>query len=892
MTAAATCRKCGATLSRRAGTPICPACVLGAAEIALDAFDEPEAANPALSSALPRQFGDYELLAEIGHGGMGLVFKARQRKLDRIVALKVLLTGRFSDEHARRRFRLEAETAGRLQHPNIVAIHDIGEEEGHPYLTMEYVEGANLAELCADGPLPAKTAARYLRDIARAIHAAHVAGILHRDLKPSNVLIGADDRPRVTDFGLARRAGAVEGALTLTGQMLGSPHYVAPEQAAGKQALISAATDIYGLGAVLYHLITGHAPFEAATTAEAVRLVLDTEPRSPRAWNPAVPRDLVTICLKCLRKEPAQRYASAEEVADECARFLADQPIRARPVSAAETVWRWCRRRPGTTALAGTAAVLLLALAIGGPLAAVRLARATARAETEAATSQAVSEFLQEDLLAQASPTNQPDRDLKLRSVLDRAAKKIDGRFPRQPLVEARIRHTLGSTYSALGEYAAAHPHAVRALELTRAQFGDGSAEALIAATSLAELTLKQGKSADVEKQLRPNLEALRRVLGPEHLETLRASTLLGRACTFQGKLVEGETLHRTGLAVRRRVFGPTHAGTLDEISALAVTCRRLNKLDEAETLNRELFITYREKLGPEHPETLDAMSNLSVACFFADKLAEAEVLQRDLLEISRRALGPEHPDTLLGIGLLANTLQGAGKLAEAEALHREALDLKKRVLGPTSAGTVGTMNNLALTFLDQKKFAEAEALYREVVQIIERRSGPEAREILPARQGLAKACSGQNRFAEAEAILLPTVAAAQRLLGPTHPGTLQCQEDLGVVYIREGKFADAESTLRETLASRVKADAAGWRTSATRSILGEALAGAGKGGEAEPLLRAGYDDLRLQAEKIPLARRYATRAAERLQQFYLQTNQPDKAQAIPAIPGAAGATR
>jgi tetratricopeptide (TPR) repeat protein len=194
-------------------------------------------------------------------------------------------------------------------------------------------------------------------------------------------------------------------------------------------------------------------------------------------------------------------------------------------------------------------------------------------------------------------------------------------------------------------------------------------------------------------------------------------------------------------------------------------------------------------------------------------------------------------------------------------------------------------MNNLALTFLDQKKFAEAAALYREVVEIIERRSGPEARDIFPAKQGLAKAYSGLTRFAEAEAILIPTVAGAQRVLGPTHPGTLQCQEDLGVVYLREGKLAEAESTLRETLAGRMKADPTGWRVAATRSILGDALAAAGRFAEAEPLLVEGYEDLLRQSEKIPLAKRYATRAAERLQQFYVLSNQPEKAKALQQTP-------
>jgi hypothetical protein len=336
---------------------LCPACLLRSALEAAPDGPAGESGN----LALPRTFGPYELIEEIGRGGMGVVYAARQPALGRTVAVKLLLAGAFASEAALRRFQLEAAAAAKLQHPNIVAIHDYGEVDGQPYYAMDLVTGRNLAELCAGRPLPVRRAAEILRLLAGAVHYAHQHGILHRDLKPSNVLVDEESRPRITDFGLAKMLGSTEGA-TLTGQMLGSPSYAATEQVAGRDAEITAASDVYGLGALFYHLVTGRAPFNAATPAETVRLVLDTEPPPPRLLNPTLPHDLETICLKCLEKEPARRYATAADVAEDVERFLSERPIRARPPGVLYRMGKFARRHRAGVAAAGFA---LLALVVG-----------------------------------------------------------------------------------------------------------------------------------------------------------------------------------------------------------------------------------------------------------------------------------------------------------------------------------------------------------------------------------------------------------------------------------------------------------------------------------------------------------------------------------------------
>jgi WD40 repeat protein/predicted Ser/Thr protein kinase len=361
------CPECGYELPGGLPAGLCPRCALAASSHTT--IDSPSSDHHAGLAPLPRDFGDYELLEEIARGGMGIVYRARQKSLDRIVAVKMILAGQHASHDFIKRFRIEASSAAALQHPNIVAIHEVGVHEGEHFLVMDYVGGPNLAQITREQPLSAKTAARYLKTAAEAIHYAHEKGLLHRDLKPSNVIIDSNDQPRVTDFGLAKRVGtASEPAtqdltqLTLSGHVLGSPGYMPPEQAIGARGMIGRRSDVYSLGAMLYHLLTGRPPFGGGSPAETLRQVETQEPVSLRLLNPGVPFDLETICLKCLEKELDRRYHTAKELADELGRFLNDEAIEARPVRRIEKVARWSRRHP---ALAGLVVLVHVVAAIG-----------------------------------------------------------------------------------------------------------------------------------------------------------------------------------------------------------------------------------------------------------------------------------------------------------------------------------------------------------------------------------------------------------------------------------------------------------------------------------------------------------------------------------------------
>jgi WD40 repeat protein len=312
-------------------------------------------------AAVPPVVPGYEVLDELGRGGVGVVYKARQLSLNRLVALKMVLAGSHAGLFDLVRFRAEAEAVAQLQHPNIVAVHEVGKAGGLPFLSLEYVAGGNLAQKLGGVPQLPLAAAALVEKLARAVHHAHAHGIVHRDLKPANVLLGADGTPKITDFGLAKRLDDL--GQTQTGAILGTPSYMSPEQAKGKKD-VGPAADIYALGSILYEMLTGRPPFRAATPLDTVMQVIADEPVSPRRLQPKLPRDLETICLECLRKEPHRRYGSAEALADDLARFREDRPIVARPASRLEHAWRWCRRNPVVAALLtlGVAGVVVAAL--------------------------------------------------------------------------------------------------------------------------------------------------------------------------------------------------------------------------------------------------------------------------------------------------------------------------------------------------------------------------------------------------------------------------------------------------------------------------------------------------------------------------------------------------
>jgi serine/threonine protein kinase/Tfp pilus assembly protein PilF len=375
-----TCRKCGAKIFSDAPEGLCTGCALesalGRAPGAVvayaewgpvenpqtdDAPAEPHVKTTPHLAKILGELGDYELLEEVGRGGQGVVFRARQKSLNRIVALKVIGLGQWSTPAHLKRFRLEAEAAASLDHPCIVPIYEVGERDGQCYFSMKFVEGGQLDEVIQRRPISIRQAAELMAKVARTVHYAHEHGILHRDIKPGNILLDAKGEPHLTDFGLARLVES-ESTVTRTLEVLGTPSYMAPEQAAGENAKLTRTTDVYGLGAVLYQLLTSHPPFAGGTTYESIKLLLETEPRPPRLWNSKIDRDLSTVCLKCLEKDPQRRYSSALTLAEDLERWLKHEPILARRTGPLTRGKKWVLRSPTTAVL--TASLVGLAAAV------------------------------------------------------------------------------------------------------------------------------------------------------------------------------------------------------------------------------------------------------------------------------------------------------------------------------------------------------------------------------------------------------------------------------------------------------------------------------------------------------------------------------------------------
>jgi eukaryotic-like serine/threonine-protein kinase len=855
MASSETCPVCATPLPQDAPQGYCPRCLAGlAAGLAPKLIEDHPSQIAHGRDQTVRQFGDYELMAEVASGGMGVVYRARQISLNRIVALKMIRAGQFASPAEVQRFRTEAEAAANLDHPNIVPIYEVGEHEGRHYFSMKLVEGGSLAERISNlnFPVPNREGARLIATLSRAVHHAHQRGVLHRDIKPTNILLDQNGEPHLTDFGLAKLVES-GGDLTQTLAILGTPHYMAPEQAAGRAREVTTAADIYSLGAVLYELLAGRPPFPSESALQVLQHAQHREPESLRKLKPAIDRDLETICLKCLEKEPAHRYGTAESLAEDLDHWLAGEPIQARPVSAPERVFKWTRRNPAIATLIGLAHVLFLAGLVGVLWQWWRAEQSARRAEAnesqaaaEAIKSREVAQFLKE-MLAGVGPSVALGRDTTmLREILDKTVERLDQDLKNQPAVEAELRFTLGQVYLGLGEFRESEAMHRKALAIRRKQFGD------------------------------------------EHIEVVASLNQLAEVLHEQMRFGESEALYRQALRVGRQLWGDEHLTVADSLCGLAYALYNLERHDESENLHREALRIRRKHLGEENAGVAESLHNLAVAIRASprhmvvspERLEEAQNLNRQALAIRRKLFGEEHPLVADSLNTLAAGMRLQGNLPEAERLHREALAIRRKLLSPEHFRLTWTLQYLSYVLGDQGRLEEAEDTVREALRITRKTLGDEHEATANRLSDLATVVWQRGELAEAESALQEALAIRRKLLPVNDPKLATALDRLAMLHLERQKFAEAELLARECLTIREQSIPGDWLTFHARSLLGGSLLGQRKYVEAEPLLLSGYEGLKEREDKMRADVRALRlkQSLQRLAELYEATAQPDQA--------------
>ena len=655
------------------------------------------------------RIGPYEIIEELGHGGMGRVYAARQPGLGRIVAVKAIREGVNPDLDLR--FLREIQTVARLRHQNIVAVHESGRAAGSLYFSMDYIEGGDLATRLKHDPANPREAVFIMSKVADALAYAHEQGILHRDIKPSNILLDGKE-PKLADFGLAAQIEA-GGDLTAVTHILGTPHYLAPEAIIGGSAAQTVASDIYSVGVILFEMLTGRTSFAGASAAELPALVKEADAPSLRLLAPAVPRDLETVCLKCLERDPMRRYPNAAELAEDLRRFLANQPVRARPASALYRLRKFERRHRLVVVSAGLVLATLVAATGVSLWLAARARRAEQRAASESATSKAVVTFLEHDLLEQASPNLQPDRDIKLITVVGRAAEKVSARFKDQPEAEPGIRETLAQTYDSLGDYSAERPQLERAAKLSEELEGSENERDTQRQGCRSRCSYPGWGGLDEARKLLEHVISLEaRTLGSGAQQTLHSTNDLVFVLSQAGKIQEAEVIAAQMVARCTKALGP-----LSDENILAAEANLSSmyfwegRYDLAETTNKEVVAAYTEKLGPEDPITLVAMSNLAAVYANEDKMQEAQDMDEKLFDLRKRILGPEHPETLRTMNNLGAAYRANGRFELAEATNKASYQGRLKLYGPEHPDTLMAQSNLILAYVERGRLAEARAL-------------------------------------------------------------------------------------------------------------------------------------------------------------------------------------
>ncbi len=826
-----------------------------------DILDEPAA--PAAAGGAPALAGDsigpYRLLEQIGEGGFGVVFLAEQTKpFQRRVALK-LLRADASSAQVLARFEAERQALALMDHPNIASVFDAGATPaGQPYFVMEYVDGAPITDFADAQRLPVEERLRLFLQLCEAVQHAHQKGVIHRDLKPSNVLVAAaDDRPqvKVIDFGVAKALGArltAETVYTQLGMLIGTPEYMSPEQADAGALKVDTRSDVYSLGVLLYELLVGARPLDRAALREAglsaiLRAIRETQPprlstrlaalgaeaaavaAARRSDATTLARrlrgDLEWITLRALEKEPDRRYPSVGALAEDVAGALAGRAVSAHPPSAAYQLRKLVQRHRVGVAFAGTVFVLLLGFAVA-------MSMQYREQRIERLRAERMNAFLQ-TMMGSANPTRARGADVRMRDVLDAAAKELDALHD-EPEVEGAAAMTMAYSYEMLSELEPAEALARRAIAAFTAAQGPEGRDALAARMRLASI-FRSGGQADSAIALQEQVAgilAVRRGASPRD----RANALgeLGRSLQDRGDYDGALQRAEEALRILEDARLTDHELYGSVWNDLGKTYQSLGRIPDAERAYRAALESHRRLLGPDHPFLPMGMTNLASTLRAQRKYAEAETLLASAAVLQEKLLGPEHPGVASVYNSLGLLMKQQEKYAEAESLYRKSLDIRRRAYGEAGHPDVATsLNNLGVLYRAQGRLAEAEACYREALEVYRRAFGEEHPNIALCLNNISGLLEDQGKAAESEAVARQALAMREKLLGPDHPDTIKTQRTLGISLMRAGRPAEAEALLSAAM-ERSGADSV--LVSLAAVPRGECLVTAGRAKEAEPL--------------------------------------------------------
>jgi len=736
----------------------------------------------------------HETAVPIGTGGMGEVFKAWDPDLQRYVALKYL---RHDDPVLVERLLREARAQARVDHPSVCKVYEVGEDDGRPYIAMEYVDGVPLDNAARSLSIEQKIV--LVKEITEAVQAAHTAGLIHRDLKPANILVTDHDgrpHPYVLDFGIAR-IEEIAG-LTMTGQVMGTPGYLSPEQARGEVATLDRRTDVFSLGVILYELLGGSKPFTGDSNVEILMHLIEDEPEPLRKRVPDVPRDLETVVMTCLEKDPDRRYPSAKALAADLDRFLAGDAVDARPITAVERLTRKARKNKLLTAVIAAVVLLVLtfiAVLAGGwvkytaDLKTERNLAFEAQAEAERKQREAteVTDFLI-NVFQGSDPEVAKGGTITARELLDTGAERVRSRFTDQPMVQARLMRTLGQIYRRLalpeqaeklleaavavdeaqgeeqlvslaltldelgivhaiqGRLDQAEPLFERALRIREERFGPDAFELLESLDKLGNLYALQGRYDEGEPIFRRALAMRESLVGPDDASIAFTLGNLGILLSRQGRFEEAEVDYRRALEIQERVHGPDHANVSRTLNNLGTVVEEQNRHAEAEEIYRRALAIDEKIFGPNHPSVAKVLANLGSAVSSQGNYEEAEPIIRRSLAIRENAFGLDHPDVGISVNTLGNLYRRAGRLDEAEAALLRSIAIWEAALGPDHPNIAYGCNNLGYLRLEQQRYPEAAALFERALLITDAKMVADHPEAVSAREGLAEAYRALGR--------------------------------------------------------------------------------------------------------------------------------------------------